>query len=366
MASVQPNLQDLADNLERGIGPSDSKGKKMKVVFQGNETADVSEIQSVFVNTTAKRIEVCVKHKTEKTGKQKVSYLADPRLSYSRRHLPESAKKIVKELESLSKAPDMPIQRVVKLTAWRNGHLQVEMDTDSHVSARGLALLCWDWPFDQNPSDEELKFRTGFRDTDIKMVASTDIYKQSIEDLMREAYNTAEEFKWWLRDYGRNMPRKFGKRMRLSEDATTELINSIAEQYGIDLGDLKGSSALFESERTIGSGRQSVYLYYYQWDRERAKSKGQSVWECKIGKAERPLQERLREQATDPEKFKLGLHIQTDNPVGIEGIIHDELKKRGKHIGESLRTEWFLTSPSEVEEIYNFIGESSHESTLDG
>ena len=327
----------------------------MRVVFEGNETADVSAIQSVFVNTAAKRIEVCVKHKMEKTGKPKVSYLAYPKVSYSRRHLPESAKKIVKELESLSKSPDMPIEQVVELTAWRHGHLQVEMDTDSQASARGLAFLCVGWPFGQNPSDKELKFRTGLRAPNIKRVASTDIYKQSIEALMLKSYDTSDKFKWWLRDYGRNMPRKFGKRMRLSEDAATELINSIAEQRGVDLGSLKGNSALFEPEKTIGSGRKSVYLYYYQWDRDNAKSKGQSVWECKIGKAERPLQERLREQATDPEKFKLGLHIKTDKPKQIEDIIHDELKKRGKHRGESLRKEWFRTSPSEVEEIYKSI-----------
>ncbi len=333
----------------------------MKVVFEENKTADVSEIQSVLIITAAKRIEVHVEHKTERTGKQKISYLTYPSAKYSRCHLPESAEMIAKELEDLSKEPDKPIEQVIELTAWRNGHLQVRMDADSRDSARGLALLCWNWPLYENPSDEELNFRTGFKAADIKTVASTDTYKQSVKALMLETYNTAD-FKWWLRDYGRDMPRRFGNRMRFSEDAAAELINSIAEQYGIDLGDLKSSLTSFESERTIGSGRNSVYLYYYQWDRDSAESEGQSVWECKIGKTTRPLQKRLREQVTDPENFKLGLHIQTDNSVEIEGRIHDELKKREKHLCESLRTEWFLTSPSEVEKIYKFIGESSRES----
>ena len=87
----------------------------MKVIFRENNIADVSAIQLVSVSDAAKRIEVCVKHKTGKTGKQKVSYLAAPCLPYSRRHLPESAKKIVKELESLSKAPDIPIEQVVEI-----------------------------------------------------------------------------------------------------------------------------------------------------------------------------------------------------------------------------------------------------------
>ena len=39
----------------------------MKVIFKGNETADVSEIQSVSVDTDTKRIEVHLKRKTEET-----------------------------------------------------------------------------------------------------------------------------------------------------------------------------------------------------------------------------------------------------------------------------------------------------------
>ena len=39
----------------------------MKVVFRGNETAAVSEIQSVLVITAAKRIEVHLKRKTGET-----------------------------------------------------------------------------------------------------------------------------------------------------------------------------------------------------------------------------------------------------------------------------------------------------------
>lgn len=326
----------------------------MKVVFEGDDTANVSEIQSVSVIRTTKPIEVCVKHEAKKTGKQKVSYLTcpSPKIRRAHRNWTESAEVIANELEDLSKRPDMPVEQVVELTAWRNGHLKVELDTHNHVSAQGLAFLCVDWPLDQTPKDKQLKLRTGLSADEIEKIASTDIYKQSIKVSMLKSYDSPDKFKWWLRDYGRDMPKGFSRRMRLSEDTAAKLINSMAEQYGIDLGDLKGISALFESERTIGRGKQSVYLYYYQWDRDSAKSKDQSVWECKIGKTERPLQGRLREQAADPEKFKLGLHIKTDRPKDIERIIPDVLKKRGKHIGESLRTEWFRTSPSEVEKIY--------------
>ncbi len=335
----------------------------MKVVFEGNYTADVSAIQSVSVDQRSGRIEICVKHKKEKTGKQKVSYLIYPGSRYTRRLLPKLAETIKEELESLSRAPDMPIEQVIKLTAWQRGHLQVRMDTDSRASTQGLVYLCWHWPSGRKPADEQLEFRTGLNADEIEKIASTDLYKQRVEVSMLESYDTPDKFKWWLRDWGSNMPAKLGKHMRLCEEFTTELITSTAERHGVDLGNLKSNSAIFfKAEKTIGSGRNSVYLYYYQWDRDSAKSNGLNVWECKIGRAaEHQLEKRLRAQATDPENFKLGLHIQTDNSAEIEGRIHDELKEREKHLCESLRTEWFLTSPSEVEDIYNFIGENSHD-----
>lgn len=328
----------------------------MKVIFEGNETADVSAIRSVRKETIQGKLKVCVEHKT---GEQKVSYLAYPRLRYARLSLRELAKPIAKELEELSRAPDMPIEKIIELDAWRCGHLQVKLDINNDASVRGLARLCWDWSFSQTPKYEQLEFRTGLRTDEIQKVTNTNIYKHFVASLMLKTYKTAGDFKGWVRDYGGNMPHWFGDRMRLSEDAARELINSVAERYSVDLGNLRRGSALFKSERTIGSGRESVYLYYYQWDRESAESKGEKVWECKIGRTKRVLQKRIREQATDTDKLRIGLHIKTDKCKEIEGIIQKILKREGKHTDKLRRTEWFLTSPSEVEEIYNFIGESS-------
>ena len=120
---------------------------------------------------------------------------------------------------------------------------------------------------------------------------------------------------------------------------------------------LRTDSDLF-SEKTIGSGRSSVYLYYYQQYRDAAESEGDKVWKCKIGSTVHSQpQTRIKEQVGTalPEKPKIGLHIKTEVHEKIERIIHDILKVRGKHIAEAPGTEWFLTSPSEVEEIYKFI-----------
>ncbi|RKU24041.1 hypothetical protein C6503_02135 [Candidatus Poribacteria bacterium] len=339
----------------------------MKVVFQGNDIADVSEIQSVLVITAAKRIEVHLKRKTGETEEKVCDLPIHP--PFFRK---KWAEEVAKDLEKFSEAPNTPIEQVIASTAWARGYLQVELDVNSDTSDRGLARLCWYRSLSSTRTGEELVRRTGLSADEIEKVASRDSYKQHVEDLMFKARD-ADKFNKWVRSYGRNIPAKLGKIMRLSEDTTAELINSVAEKHGIDLSELKDSltprrknmipNSDLDPERTIGSGKSSVYLYYYPQYRESAESKGEQVWACKIGKTiHNEADGRIRSQATGlPERPMIGLHIKTDRPKKIEDIIHDILKIRGKHIEEAPGREWFLTSPSEVEEIYNFIGESSHD-----
>ena len=338
----------------------------MKVIFQGNHTADVSEIQSVSVITADKRIEVHLKHRTEQIEEEKGWDLPIRTGSFRKKW----AEEIANELEEFSKAPDTPIEQVIASTAWARGCLQVKLDVNSDISARGLACLCWYWVASNTPTDEELERRTGLSADEIEKIASRDSYKQHVKDLMFKERD-AENYKKWATKgkYSGNNPVWFGTRMRLREDTATALINSVAEKHGIDLNDLSRkntipNSDLLVRERTIGSGNSSVYLYYYPQYRASAESKDEKVWECKIGRTiHSEADGRIREQATGlPENPKIGLHIQTDCPTETERIVHNILKVRGKHIKEAPGTEWFRTNPSEVEEIYNFIGESSRES----
>ena len=340
----------------------------MKVVFRGNETADVSEIQSVLVITKPQRIEVHLKRKTGGT-EEKVRDLPF-RTGKFRKTWAEEVKK---DLERFSKAPNTPIEQVIASTAWARGYLQVELDVNTDASTRGLARLCWYWALSKNLPDEKLELRTGLSANEIENVASTDTYKRHVEDLMFKERD-AEGYKKWVTKEGGDDPVWLGTRMRLPEDTTTELINAGAEKHGIDLSELKGSltprrkntipNSDLEPEKTIGSGRNSVYCYYDQQKRETAESKGEKIWACNIGETIRELHTRINEQADTvlpAEKLKVGLHIKTDKHKKIERIIHDILKVRGKHIAEAPRTDWFLTSPSEVAEIYEFIGENSGE-----
>jgi len=151
------------------------------------------------------------------------------------------------------------------------------------------------------------------------------------------------------------------------QDQNQSNTDSIATTNFIHTSNKMRANSDLDPERTIGSGRSSVYLYYYQKYRESAESKGEKVWECKIGMTIHGVADgRIKEQTTGlPEVPKIGLHIKTDKHEKIERILHDILKARGKYIDAAPGREWFLTSPSEVEEIYKFIGESSCEGTLD-
>ena len=199
-------------------------------------------------------------------------------------------------------------------------------------------------------------------------------YQKEVESLML-GQRTVEDFEKWVRRYDPPpMNRNFGERMGISPEVVDVMVENVRRKHAdIAAGKAKAPERIpnpsknmnLNSEKTIGTGRNSVYLYYDQQKRESAESKGEKVWECKIGRTEQELHTRIYQQAgtiIPPERFKLGLHIQTDRDEKIERIIHDILKVRGKHIEEAPGREWFLTSPNEVEEIYKFIGENSHES----
>ncbi len=105
----------------------------------------------------------------------------------------------------------------------------------------------------------------------------------------------------------------------------------------------------------IGSGEDSVYLYYLPLYRKEAQSKGESVWPCKVGRTRHDPVRRVRAQTSAPEEPELALTIRTDTPSDMEKAIHAILAVRGRHMEHAQGTEWFHTNPSEVEEIHAFI-----------
>ena len=103
--------------------------------------------------------------------------------------------------------------------------------------------------------------------------------------------------------------------------------------------------------------KQSVYLYYYSAYKRLAEFQNEEVWACKIGKARNdPISRILSQTRTAlPEYPKVGLIIKTDNYSLMENTIQNILILQGKHKQDAPGNEWFITSPSEVERVYESI-----------
>lgn len=110
--------------------------------------------------------------------------------------------------------------------------------------------------------------------------------------------------------------------------------------------------------RQIGSGNNSVYVYYYPTYRERAELRGEETWACKVGRSEyqNPIHRILEQAGTGmPEKPKIALVIQTNRPTDLENAMHTLLDR--DRMPDAPGTEWFMTNPSRVEDIYEIISQ---------
>ena len=108
--------------------------------------------------------------------------------------------------------------------------------------------------------------------------------------------------------------------------------------------------------RTTGEGDDCVYVYYYPAYQRLAEYENNPFWPCKIGHTVQynPNNRIISQVGTAmPEEPEIGIIIKTDNPSDLEQRIHNMLKEFNRHIENAPGTEWFLTNPNQVEEIYN-------------
>ncbi len=128
---------------------------------------------------------------------------------------------------------------------------------------------------------------------------------------------------------------------------TQDSVKVDSERNNLDAEDL-------EPEKIIGTGKHSVYLYYFPIYKRYAREQNEEVWPCKIGKAMNDPINRIISQTRTalPEYPKVGLIIKTDALNLMESTIQNILKLQGKQKQDAPGKEWFITSPSEVETVY--------------
>ena len=214
----------------------------MEVVFNGRDAVNLSAIELVDVSDTDGNVKIVVRYQTRRGVNVGCINFRKP-IHYNpyRKVTRAFAKEMVEEIESLTQHPDMPIERVIDLKAWRIGCLGVDLNTATEAqSTLALARLCLDWSVGRRnaPSDKALEQRTGLDTDTINRITVRGDYKRCIEDLMLNGSlfepRTPEEFRAWVAEYT-DMPTRFGKRMRLLEDEVEMLVKSVASQHGIVL-----------------------------------------------------------------------------------------------------------------------------------
>ena len=110
----------------------------------------------------------------------------------------------------------------------------------------------------------------------------------------------------------------------------------------------------YVADETIGTGDNAVYVYYYDVYQELSKAKGLSIWECKVGRTDRDPINRVLGQAGTcyPELPHIALIIKCADSSVLEAALHNILKMRGRWISDAPGTEWFMTTPQEIKDIY--------------
>lgn len=115
-----------------------------------------------------------------------------------------------------------------------------------------------------------------------------------------------------------------------------------------------------EAEHTVGDGEQFVYAYYIPVYKDLYKARGDSRWPMKIGKSIDPRQ-RLNTHATAlPDAPSVAVIVRTNDAGNLERFLHLTLRVRGREYDGTGGSEWFVTNPDEILDIYRFAaGESS-------
>ena len=220
---------------------TDNKGYETKVIFGNNDAADLSAIESVCISDVNGKVKIVVRHRTSRTVK--TSYLNfRTRIHFNpHRDMDKAfAAEIVSEIENLRKNPEMPIQEVIDLKAWRSGCLGMDLKIATDVQViHALARLCVSWCIGRRnvPTDNQLEQRTGLDIGTIRRIAATDDYKQCVADLLFNGSlfkpRTRQEFKAWVEAYW-DMPEKFSKRTRISKSDVLTFLETLASKYGIE------------------------------------------------------------------------------------------------------------------------------------
>jgi hypothetical protein len=184
--------------------------------------------------------------------------------------------------------------------------------------------------------------------------------KKALRALAENSQVSSPRIGWWQIVSAPSLNQQSTSECDLTECSSTSV--EIAEPASIPEDVVEETSiGKLEARRSIGEGPECVYVYYHDAHAELAKSKGNSVWECKIGCTIGEPEVRIIGQGAMtcfPRPPIIGLIIRTLDSRDLERVLHAALTSAGKRINAGGGAEWFVTSPDKVERWFQAYSQS--------
>lgn len=110
-------------------------------------------------------------------------------------------------------------------------------------------------------------------------------------------------------------------------------------------------------DETLGSGNETVYVFYYDTYRKLAEINGQKHWQCKVGMTSQQTISRIFSQAGTayPENPHIAIEFKCDDAKRLENAFHSVLSFRKRKVESAPGNEWYYTTPEELKEIFEFV-----------
>ena len=183
-------------------------------------------------------------------------------------------------------------------------------------------------------------------------------FRDALSDLKREGQVSNPRMGWWSLAAGASdessQPATNSDSTNGSGSSRDDLIEDVDDEDEKD--EEQDQSATNKAQRVIGAGPECVYVYYHDVYEELARSRGRATWECKIGSTLGESNERVKGQGAltcFPRPPIIALEIRTGDCRHLERILHAALTFARKRLASGGGSEWFMTSPEQVERWYN-------------
>ena len=137
------------------------------------------------------------------------------------------------------------------------------------------------------------------------------------------------------------------------------LFKSEANETSLELDSYvtKEEDSQIPIDETLGTGNETVYVYYYDAYRQLAETRGQKHWPCKVGMTSQQTISRIFSQTGTayPESPHIAIEFKCNDAKGLENVFHSVLSFRKRKVESAPGNEWYYTTLEELKEIFEFV-----------